>query len=167
MPRRNAHSYTYVTCTYSCPDPTILSPFKYNSIRGVAEADLFSMFKFPDSNRVHFQCDIVVCQGPCQQPECDETLPEAPRRQSSFRDPRIDPTAVATEGVDSRGAAGNEEGALMASYSVFVLEPGEKIGRVFFSANQGVSILNLGFFSMRLLKALLTLVKLTKFLFSL
>ena len=115
--------------THSCPDPTILSPFKYNSIRGVAEADLFSMFKFPDSNRVHFQCDIVVCQGPCEQPECDETLPEAPRRQSSFRDPRIDPTAVASEEEGGASSRGNEEGALMASYSVFVLEPGEKIGR--------------------------------------
>ena len=114
----------------SCPDPTILSPFDYNSIRGVAEADLFSMFKFPDSNRVHFQCDIVVCQGPCEQPECDETLPEAPRRQSSFRDPRIDLTAVASEeGGGGASSRGNEEGALMASYSVFVLEPGEKIGR--------------------------------------
>ena len=118
--------------TRSCPDPSILSPFKYNSIRGVAEADLFSMFKFPDSNRVHFQCDIVVCQGPCEQPECDETLPEAAprRRQSSFRDPRIDPTAAEEEGGASRGGTGNEEeGALMASYSVFVLEPGEKVGK--------------------------------------
>ena len=60
------HDFNVLNC--SCPDPTILSPFTYNSIRGVAEADLFSMFKFPDSNRVHFQCDIVVCQGPCEQP---------------------------------------------------------------------------------------------------
>lgn len=115
--------------TRSCPDPSILSPFKYNSIRGVAEADLFSMFKFPDSNRVHFQCDIVVCQGPCAQPECDETLPEVPRSQSSFRDPRIDPTAALAAEGGASGGPGNEEGALMASYSVFVLEPGEKIGR--------------------------------------
>ena len=120
------HNFNVLNC--SCPDPTILSPFAYNSIRGVAEADLFSMFKFPDSNRVHFQCDIVICQGPCEQPECDETLPEAPRRSSSFRDPRIDPAAVAADAA-GEGAGNEEEGALMASYSVFVLEPGEKIGR--------------------------------------
>ena len=61
-------------------------------------------------------------------PECDETLPEAPRRSSSFRDPRIDPAAVAADAA-GEGAGNEEEGALMASYSVFVLEPGEKIGR--------------------------------------
>ena len=35
----------------------------YNRVTGTAEARLFSMFKFPDSNRVHFQCDIVICKG--------------------------------------------------------------------------------------------------------
>ena len=45
------------------PNPDILSEFKYNRIQGTAEAKLYSMFKFPESNRVHFQCDIVVCKG--------------------------------------------------------------------------------------------------------
>ena len=40
-----------------------MSPFKYNRISGTAEAQLYSMFKFPESNRVHFQCDILVCRG--------------------------------------------------------------------------------------------------------
>ena len=62
-------------------------------------------------------------------PECDETLPEAPRRSSSFRDPRIDPAAAVAVDAAGEGAGNEEEGALMASYSVFVLEPGEKIGR--------------------------------------
>ena len=48
---------------FSCPNPDILSEFKYNRIQGTAEAKLYSMFKFPESNRVHFQCDIVVCKG--------------------------------------------------------------------------------------------------------
>ena len=34
--------------------------FSYDRPTGTAEARLFSMFKFPDSNRVHFQCDIVL-----------------------------------------------------------------------------------------------------------
>ena len=48
---------------YRCPDPNILSPFNYNPLRGTAEATLYSMFKFPESKRAHFQCDIVICRG--------------------------------------------------------------------------------------------------------
>ena len=46
-----------------CPDSSILSPFSYDRLSGTAEAKLYSMFKFPESNRVHFQCDIVICKG--------------------------------------------------------------------------------------------------------
>lgn len=46
-----------------CPDPAIMSQFSYDSLTGTAQAKLFSMFKFPESNRVHFQCDIVICKG--------------------------------------------------------------------------------------------------------
>merc|ERR1719266_3071085 len=46
-----------------CPDPAIMSQFSYDSLTGTAQARLFSMFKFPESNRVHFQCDIVICKG--------------------------------------------------------------------------------------------------------
>merc|ERR1712088_1292364 len=48
-----------------CPDRSIMSEFQYDSEAGTAEARLFSMFKFPESNRVHFQCDIVICKGHC------------------------------------------------------------------------------------------------------
>merc|ERR1711936_767816 len=40
-----------------------ISQFQYDREAGTAEARLFSMFKFPESNRVHFQCDIVICKG--------------------------------------------------------------------------------------------------------
>ena len=40
-----------------------MSAFKYDIPNGKAEAKLYSMFKFPESNRVHFQCDILVCNG--------------------------------------------------------------------------------------------------------
>ena len=46
-----------------CPDRSIMSEFQYDGQAGTAEARLFSMFKFPESNRVHFQCDIVICKG--------------------------------------------------------------------------------------------------------
>ena len=42
-----------------------MSAFKYDVANGKAEAKLYSMFKFPESNRVHFQCDILVCNGKC------------------------------------------------------------------------------------------------------
>ena len=43
-----------------------MSAFKYDVENGKAEAKLYSMFKFPESNRVHFQCDILVCNGKCE-----------------------------------------------------------------------------------------------------
>ena len=46
-----------------CPDPKIMSEFVYDRENGMAEAKIFSMFKFPESSRVHFQCDIIVCRG--------------------------------------------------------------------------------------------------------
>ena len=52
-----------VVFDFSCPvSNDIISPFVYNSSKGVAEATLYSMFKFPDSNQVHFQCDIQLCR---------------------------------------------------------------------------------------------------------
>ena len=50
-----------------CPERNIISPFVYDKENGRAEATLYSMFKFPDSNRVHFQCDILVCKGKFEQ----------------------------------------------------------------------------------------------------
>nr|CAD7431613.1 unnamed protein product [Timema monikensis] len=46
-----------------CPiQPDIITQFKYNSKKGVADATLRSMFKFQDSSEVHFQCDIAICK---------------------------------------------------------------------------------------------------------
>ena len=36
-----------------CPEPSIMSQFQYDAASGTAQARLFSMFKFPDSNRVN------------------------------------------------------------------------------------------------------------------
>ncbi len=97
-----------------CADPNILSDFEYNNIEGAAEAKLYSMFKFPESNRAHFQCDILVCKGPCKKVDCGEdgSVPEARALQDPTADALLQPP---------------EDGALMASYSVFVLEPGERV----------------------------------------
>lgn len=118
-----------------CPDPSLMSDFKYSKLQGLAEAKLYSMFKFPQSNRVHFQCDVLVCKGkastwttikmpflqqichvfkgPCAAINCEESIPEV----RSLADPQADALVL-----DS------DDGALMASYSVFVLEPGQETG---------------------------------------
>jgi predicted nucleic-acid-binding Zn-ribbon protein len=65
-----------------CPDPSIMSEFSYSRLTGTAEATLFSMFKFPDSNRVNFQCDIVICKGDCDQPDCQFSSSSSPVPQA-------------------------------------------------------------------------------------
>nr|CAD7408927.1 unnamed protein product [Timema cristinae] len=52
-----------------CPiQPDIITQFKYNSKKGVADATLRSMFKFQDSSEVHFQCDIAICKASRESP---------------------------------------------------------------------------------------------------
>jgi len=70
------------------------------------------MFKFPDSNRVHFQCDIVICKGDCEPTNCEEST-ELPAPQARSLQPKADAFVQPPD-----------DGALMASYSVFVVEPG-------------------------------------------
>ena len=107
----------------SCPDLNIMSNFEYNKLSGMAEATLYSMFKFPESNRVHFQCDILVCKGPCKKAiDCENgtnTLAVAAAAEARSLEPKADALLQSPE-----------DGALMASYSVFVLEPGEKVGEI-------------------------------------
>jgi hypothetical protein len=49
---------------FRCPvNPRVISQFKYDEKAGAADAILYSMFRFPESSEVHFQCDIAVCKG--------------------------------------------------------------------------------------------------------
>ncbi|KAF5278334.1 hypothetical protein FQA39_LY05823 [Lamprigera yunnana] len=83
-----------------CPDnPDVIEAFTYDEKTGIAEAKLKSMFRFPESSEVHFQCDVGLCKGQCQQPVC-------------------------TPGVQSR-ALDTDEGTLMAATTVFVVDPSE------------------------------------------
>jgi len=97
-----------------CPEPSIMSEFSYDRLSGTGEAKLFSMFKFPDSNRVHFQCDIVICKGDCEKQVCQFSTEESlPSPQARSLQPKADAFVQPPD-----------DGALMASYSVFVVEPG-------------------------------------------
>lgn len=32
------------------------------------------MFKFPESNKIHFQCDVILCKTNCPQLDCNSEL---------------------------------------------------------------------------------------------
>ena len=103
-----------------------MSSFVYNKENGTADATLYSMFKFPDSNRVHFQCDILVCKD-----ECDEMICDLPSSTLNANETSRGPLAQA-RAFEPRADAllqPAEDGALMASTSVFVVEPGSPIGK--------------------------------------
>uniref|UniRef100_A0A1B6CA23 ZP domain-containing protein n=1 Tax=Clastoptera arizonana TaxID=38151 RepID=A0A1B6CA23_9HEMI len=87
----------------------VISQFKYDEKLGHADATIFSMFRFSDSSEVHFQCDIAVCKGLCPEVTCDD--------QGLSALARAQPKDIYSETTD--------EGVIMASTSVFVLEPGQ------------------------------------------
>jgi len=91
-----------------CPERSVLSQFVSESL-GVSTATLYSMFRFPDSNTVHLQCDILVCAVA----DCAESL--------CVKDPQSDSRSVSSSGS---GAREEDEHRMMASTTVFVLEPG-------------------------------------------
>ena len=72
------------------------------------------MFRFPESNRVHFQCDIVICKGECEPTSCGSSPDQSDGPQARSLQPQ----------ADARVQPPEDDGALMASYSVFVVEPG-------------------------------------------
>ncbi|CAG2117404.1 unnamed protein product, partial [Medioppia subpectinata] len=50
---------------YGCPAPAadaLISPFNYNTTH-TAEAVLYEMFKYPDTNKLNIQCDAILCRG--------------------------------------------------------------------------------------------------------
>ncbi|XP_025199847.1 uncharacterized protein LOC112597836 [Melanaphis sacchari] len=98
-----------------CPSNSkVITPFKYDPKSGYADATLSSMFRFPDSPELYFQCDIEVCRGACVEPDCDGVsavqLQQQQQQQIKYE-----------FAVDSPA----ENGTLTASTTVFVLEPGE------------------------------------------
>ncbi|GLV44384.1 uncharacterized protein CBL_10188 [Carabus blaptoides fortunei] len=93
-----------------CPvNPKVISQFKYDEKTGHADAQLFSMFRFPESTEVHFQCDIGICKGVCIETACDSEIQPLAQSRSLANDVYSSP----------------DEGVLMASTSVFVLDPGD------------------------------------------
>ncbi|XP_018574056.1 uncharacterized protein LOC108913072, partial [Anoplophora glabripennis] len=80
-----------------CPVGNIIDPFVYDEKKGIAEAQIKSMFRFPENSEVHIQCDVGLCKGSCPAPSCSgDTRP-----------------------------LNTDDGILMAATSVFVVYPGE------------------------------------------
>lgn len=142
-----------------CPIKDIMSEFRYSRLSGTAEATLYSMFKFPNSNRVHFQCDILVCRGLCPSTRCDEDSVIGSVSNSLEADPTSSTTTIEeAEGKKGRSLAVSSptptlpassssppqadallqtpvDGAVMASYSVFVVEPGQEVDALALCSN--------------------------------
>lgn len=90
-----------------CPVTSFLSEFRFNQSEGTADSTLYSTFRFPNNNKVHIQCQVELCKGNCGELSCssNEVLPRASARTRNNTD----------------------DGQVVASTSVFVVEPGEFI----------------------------------------
>jgi len=85
-----------------CPEKKIATPFVTE--KGYVEAEI-PMYRFAEYNVVNIQCDILICKGGCGDVPCD------------------DDTIVAQGRAIGRDIP-EAEGSLMASYSVYVVDPG-------------------------------------------
>ncbi|XP_058468041.1 uncharacterized protein LOC131440619 [Malaya genurostris] len=84
----------------------ILTRFKTSSNGTSATATLNSMFRFPEGSEVHFQCDILQCNGICVEPDenvCSEDFD------------------VSLKSTRALGQA--DQGMILAATTVFVLDP--------------------------------------------
>ena len=56
------------------PNNNFLSEWSYDEAAGRADATLYSLTRLPASNRTFYQCDVQLCQGACQLPDCEGGL---------------------------------------------------------------------------------------------
>lgn len=85
----------------------IMTRFKTASNGTTATATLNSMFRFPEGSEVHFQCDVVQCNGLC--PDIEEKMCSEDASSASIK--------------SSRALGQTDEGMLLAATTVFVLDP--------------------------------------------
>lgn len=81
-----------------CSVDAVISQIKYLANGATAEATIASMFRFPESSQMNFQCDIAICKGSCVQADCY---------------------------TDNSPPTDGEEGMVSASIGVFVVDPGD------------------------------------------
>ncbi|XP_023331650.1 uncharacterized protein LOC111703818 [Eurytemora carolleeae] len=88
-----------------CRAQKLISDFSYDDSASTAEADIYSMFRMPHTNRTYFQCDVEICRGSCPRPSCELTRQEIQSSDDPFTRTQADDTVT-------------------TSTSVFVAEPG-------------------------------------------
>ncbi|KAF7268873.1 hypothetical protein GWI33_018069 [Rhynchophorus ferrugineus] len=77
-----------------------IGTFTYDEARGIADAPIRSMFKFPEGSEVNFQCDVALCKGACLQPSCSGD-------------------------ISNSLSLNTDEGVVPAANTIFVLDPSE------------------------------------------
>ena len=60
-----------------CRNEKLISAWRYDQTSGVADTTLYSLLNFPQSNRTFYQCDVQLCEGQCQLPDCSGAQAEA------------------------------------------------------------------------------------------
>jgi len=90
-----------------CRNKKLISAWTYDDSAGRADATIYSFFRMPSSNRTYFQCDIELCQGACQQPDCSSE-----KVQSSDSDQQVPASQPQSQAIDS----------VTSSTSVFVAD---------------------------------------------
>jgi len=101
----NADTSLQLVNDRGCRDQRLISEFRYNDASSTAEADIYSMFRLPHSNRTYFQCDVEICRGACEKPVCELTRQTTDSDSDPFQKTEADDTVT-------------------TSTSVFVAEPG-------------------------------------------
>lgn len=87
----------------------VITRFVYNKTAGVATANISSMYRFPDTNQVNIQCDVIICKVSCAPVVCAGDGPVAKSRA-----------------LDNAVDVGNDA-RLLAATSVMVVEPGQSV----------------------------------------
>jgi len=100
-----------------CRAERLISEFTYDDEAGVAEAKIFSIFRMPGSNRTYFQCDVEICKGECQRPECDLDSKNTVERGNE------DSSSQTLQAEDPFSRPQSED-TVTTSTSVFIAEPG-------------------------------------------
>ena len=55
------------------PNDNFISEWSYDQAGGRADTTLWTLIQFSASNRTFYQCDVQLCQGECQLPDCQGT----------------------------------------------------------------------------------------------
>jgi hypothetical protein len=85
-----------------CSEQGVMSRWSYSG-NNVAEATVYSMFRFQDSKRLNFQFDVLICPASeCPNPVCNSAVPITSARRDT------------------------NETSVLAATTVSVLDPGDK-----------------------------------------